>query len=41
MFYIRTAERLVRTAPWVESFEGGIEVKRARPVVIGVDADSK
>jgi nitrite reductase (NAD(P)H) len=26
MFYIRTADRLVRTAPWVESFEGGIEV---------------
>jgi hypothetical protein len=26
MFYIRTADRLVRTAPWVESFEGGVEV---------------
>ncbi|KAK4702458.1 nitrite reductase (NAD(P)H), partial [Phenoliferia sp. Uapishka_3] len=25
MFYIRTADRLVRTAPWVESFEGGID----------------
>lgn len=24
MFYIRTADRLVRTAPWVESFEGGV-----------------
>ncbi|WOO81680.1 Nitrite reductase [NAD(P)H] [Vanrija pseudolonga] len=28
MFYIRTADRLVRTAPWVESFEGGIEKLR-------------
>lgn len=26
MFYIRSADRLVRTAPWVDSFEGGIEV---------------
>jgi len=25
MFYIRTADRLQRTAPWVESLEGGIE----------------
>lgn len=25
MLYIRTADRLVRTAPWVASFEGGIE----------------
>lgn len=25
MFYIRTAEKLQRTAPWVESFEGGLE----------------
>lgn len=25
MFYIRTAERLQRTAPWVESFEGGLD----------------
>ncbi|SGY20621.1 BQ5605_C016g08108 [Microbotryum silenes-dioicae] len=25
MFYIRTADRLVRTAPWVEKFDGGIE----------------
>jgi nitrite reductase (NAD(P)H) len=28
MLYIRTADRLVRTAPWVESFEGGIEVSK-------------
>ena len=25
MFYIRTAERLQRTAPWVESLDGGID----------------
>ncbi|MCV7281565.1 nitrite reductase large subunit [Mycolicibacterium flavescens] len=25
MFYIRTADRLQRTAPWVESFEGGLD----------------
>lgn len=28
-FYIRSADRLVRTAPWVDSFEGGIEVSCA------------
>lgn len=28
MFYIRTADRLARTARWIESFEGGIEVCR-------------
>lgn len=28
MFYIRTADKLQRTAPWVESFEGGIEKLR-------------
>jgi len=28
MFYIRTADRLVRTAPWIESFAGGIEKLR-------------
>jgi len=27
MFYIRTADRLTRTAPWVAGFEGGIEVR--------------
>lgn len=25
MFYIRTAERLQRTARWIENFEGGID----------------
>ncbi|GAA5857736.1 hypothetical protein JCM1840_000889 [Sporobolomyces johnsonii] len=25
MFYIRTADKLQRTAPWVEGFEGGVE----------------
>lgn len=25
MFYIRTADRLVRTARWIEQFDGGIE----------------
>ncbi|MGH3961048.1 nitrite reductase large subunit NirB [Mycobacterium sp.] len=25
MFYIRTADRLQRTAPWIESLEGGLE----------------
>jgi nitrite reductase (NADH) large subunit len=25
MFYVRTADRLQRTAPWIESLEGGIE----------------
>jgi nitrite reductase (NADH) large subunit len=25
MFYIRTADRLQRTAPWLESLEGGLE----------------
>jgi nitrite reductase (NAD(P)H) len=28
MLYIRTAEKLQRTAPWVESFDGGIEKLR-------------
>ena len=28
MLYIRTAERLTRTAPWVESFEGGVDKLR-------------
>ena len=26
MYYIRTADRLMRTARWVEQFEGGTEV---------------
>lgn len=29
MFYIRTADRLQRTAPWQESLEGGIDYVRA------------
>lgn len=28
MLYIRTADRLQRTAPWVESFEGGVDKLR-------------
>lgn len=28
MLYIRTADRLTRTAPWVESFEGGVDKLR-------------
>lgn len=27
MLYIRMADRLVRTARWIEQFDGGIEVK--------------
>ena len=26
MYYIHTADRLMRTARWVEQFEGGIDV---------------
>ena len=29
MFYIRTADRLQRTAPWLESLEGGLDHLRA------------
>ncbi|WP_332642494.1 nitrite reductase large subunit NirB [Aeromicrobium sp.] len=29
MYYVRTADRLQRTAPWLESVEGGIEAVRA------------
>ncbi len=25
MYYVRTADRLQRTAPWVEAYEGGME----------------
>ncbi|MBU2074297.1 MAG: nitrite reductase large subunit NirB [Actinobacteria bacterium] len=32
MYYIRTADRLQRTAPWVDSLEGGLE--RLRAVVV-------
>ncbi|MEC4614668.1 nitrite reductase large subunit NirB [Tsukamurella tyrosinosolvens] len=41
MYYIRTADRLQRTAPWVEALDGGID--RLREVVIddalGLNAD--
>lgn len=29
MFYIRTADRLQRTAPWIEELEGGLDHLRA------------
>ncbi|MGZ6787926.1 MAG: nitrite reductase large subunit NirB, partial [Nocardioidaceae bacterium] len=29
MYYVRTADRLQRTAPWMESVEGGLEAVRA------------
>jgi nitrite reductase (NADH) large subunit len=29
MFYIRTADRLQRTAPWVESLDGGLDYLRS------------
>ena len=29
MYYVRTADRLQRTAPWMESIEGGIDAVRA------------
>jgi nitrite reductase (NADH) large subunit len=29
MYYVRTADRLQRTAPWVESVEGGLDAVRA------------
>jgi nitrite reductase (NADH) large subunit len=32
MYYVRTADRLQRTAPWVESLDGGLE--RVREVVV-------
>ncbi|MGA8257349.1 MAG: (2Fe-2S)-binding protein, partial [Nocardioides sp.] len=32
MYYIRTADRLQRTAPWVQSLEGGLE--RVREIVV-------
>ena len=39
MFYIRTADKLTRTARWVESFEGGVEVCPAvlSALSLGVD----
>ena len=32
MYYIRTADRLMRTARWVEQMDGGIEVRTSWPV---------
>jgi nitrite reductase (NADH) large subunit len=44
MYYVRTADRLQRTAPWVESVEGGIEAVRAvvldDSLGIGADLDA-
>ncbi|OBA67451.1 nitrite reductase large subunit [Gordonia sp. 852002-10350_SCH5691597] len=41
MFYVRTADRLQRTAPWQESFDGGLD--RLREIVcddiLGIGAD--
>ena len=38
MYYIRTADKLMRTARWLEAMEGGIDVRgyphRLRAVVI-------
>jgi len=41
MFYIRTADRLQRTAPWIESLDGGLEHLRAVIVEdsLGICAD--
>jgi nitrite reductase (NADH) large subunit len=41
MFYIRTADRLQRTAPWLESLDGGIEYLKAVLVEdsLGICAD--
>jgi nitrite reductase (NADH) large subunit len=32
MYYVRTADRLQRTAPWVDSLDGGLD--RVRAVVV-------
>lgn len=41
MYYVRTADRLQRTAPWVEAHEGGIEAIRAVVLEdsLGIGAD--
>jgi nitrite reductase (NADH) large subunit len=41
MFYVRTADRLQRTAPWIESLEGGLDHLRAVVVEdsLGICAD--
>ena len=30
MYYIRTADKLMRTARWLEAMEGGIDVRHPR-----------
>ncbi len=44
MYYVRTADRLQRTAPWLESVEGGLEAVRAvvleDSLGIGADLDA-
>ena len=41
MFYIRTADRLQRTAPWLESLDGGLDYLRSVLVddVLGIGAE--
>lgn len=41
MYYVRTADRLQRTAPWLESVEGGIEAVRGVVLhdTLGIGAD--
>ncbi|MCW2754365.1 MAG: nitrite reductase [Marmoricola sp.] len=41
MYYVRTADRLQRTAPWVETHEGGVDAIRAVVVedTLGICAD--
>ncbi|MBP2370766.1 nitrite reductase large subunit NirB [Pseudonocardia parietis] len=41
MFYVRTADRLQRTAPWIESLEGGLDHLRSVIVddVLGICAE--
>lgn len=41
MYYVRTADRLQRTAPWVESVEGGLDAVRAVVMddALGIAAD--
>jgi nitrite reductase (NADH) large subunit len=41
MFYVRTADRLQRTAPWLESLDGGIDYLRSVVVddILGIGAE--
>ena len=45
MYYVRTADRLQRTAPWVEDLEGGLDAIRAvvldDSLGIGADLDAR